>query len=79
MTVSNHQNSSSLAAFILLVGAAVWSAMRVISSIVLSIIGNLLVIYSACHALSLRQTTQETEIKYNLVNYPDEVYIASKS
>jgi hypothetical protein len=78
MTVSNHPQSSGLAALILLVGAVLWSMMRVFSSIVLSIVSYVLTIYDACETLALRKTTQEIEIMYNLTNYPDEISIASK-
>lgn len=78
MTVSNHPQSSGLAAFILLVGAAIWSIMRVFSSIVLSIVIYVLTIYDACQTLALRKTAQEIEVMYNLTNYPDEISIASK-
>jgi hypothetical protein len=78
MTVSNHPHSSDLAALILLIGAFLWSMMRVLASIVLSIVGALLAIGTACRSLALRKTAQEIETMYNLVNYPDEVSIASK-
>jgi hypothetical protein len=52
--------------------------MRVLASIVLSIVGALLAIGTACRSLALRKTAQEIETMYNLVNYPDEVSIASK-
>jgi hypothetical protein len=78
MTVSNHPHSSGLAVLILLVGAALWSMMRVFSSIVLSIVVYVLAIYDACQTLALRKTAQEIEVMYNLANYPDEISIASK-
>jgi hypothetical protein len=78
MTVSNHPQSSGLVALILLVGAALWSMMRVFSSIVLSIVVYLLTVYDACQTLALRKTAQEIEVMYNLANYPDEISIASK-
>jgi hypothetical protein len=78
MTVSNHPHSSGLAALILLFGAVLWSMVRVFSSIVFSIVSYVLTIYDACQTLALRKTAQEIEIMYNLVNYPDEISVASK-
>jgi flagellar biogenesis protein FliO len=78
MTVSNHPHSSGLAALILLVGAVIWSMMRVFSSIVFSIVSYVLTIYDACQMLAVRKTAQEIEVMYNLANYPDEISIALK-
>jgi hypothetical protein len=78
MTVSNHPHSSGLAALILLVGAVIWSMVRVFSSIVLSIVSYVLTIYDACQTLAIRKAAQEIEIMHNLVNYPDEISVASK-
>jgi hypothetical protein len=63
---------------ILLVGAVIWSMMRVFSSIVFSIVSYVLTIYDACQTLALRKTAQEIEVMYNLANYPDEISVASK-
>ena len=78
MTASNRPHSSGLAASLLLISAFVWFAMHVFASIVLSIVDTLMAIGTACRSLTLRNTSQDVEIMYNLVNYPDEISITSK-
>jgi hypothetical protein len=58
---------------ILLVGAVLWSVMRMFSWMILSMLGYLLVIFGACQSIALKKTGQDAEVMYNLINYPDEV------
>lgn len=78
MTVSNHPHSFGLAALIWSVGAVIWSIMRVFSSIVLSVVGYVSTVYDACHTIALRKTAEEIEVKHNLANYPDEIFVVLK-
>jgi hypothetical protein len=73
MTTNTPANSSNLISLILLVGAVLWSVMRMFSWMILSMLGYLLVIFGACQSIALKKTGQDAEVMYNLINYPDEV------
>lgn len=38
-----------------------------------SLVGYLLAIFGACQSIALKETGQDVEIMYNLINYPDEI------
>jgi uncharacterized membrane protein YcfT len=65
--------SSRLASLILIIGTALWSIARLFSWVILSIVGYLWMIVSACQAIELRKSAKET--LYNFLNYPDEINI----
>jgi flagellar biogenesis protein FliO len=72
MTTNSAAHSSRLISVILLIGAALWSVMRLSSWVISLSVGYLLAIFEACQAIALKQDTQN-EVTYNLMNYPDEV------
>jgi hypothetical protein len=73
MRTSLNGITSNLISLLLLFGAILWSVMQMFSWLMSSIVGYILVAFDACRSIALKKPSQDREVMYNLINYPDEI------
>jgi hypothetical protein len=71
MHTNTKEASSNMLSILLLIGAAIWSVLRMFSWMISLLVGYLLAVYEACQSIALKKSSQD--VTYNLINYPDEV------
>jgi hypothetical protein len=63
---------SQLLTVVVAIAAILWSATRLMAWLSFSIATYIQALVEACHAVALKET-QDVEMMYNFINYPDEV------